>query len=254
VPINYYATNSELDHLFQSLNGFFFPGGGAAFPASAQYIYDKVVKANDNGDFTPLWGTCMGFQWLLMSQSRDSNILDPKSGQFDSYNISMNLDFTSAAKTSRIFSTASQEIMNVLATENVTMNNHHYGIYTDHFKSTNSLNSFFNLLSTNQDRKGVEFVSTIEAYKYPIYGTQWHPEKNPFEWSKVNGAPYEAINHSPNAVAVAQFTANFFVQEVRKNNHKFADPKEEEEVLIYNYQPTYTEEDFVQTYYFPKNF
>ena len=71
--------------------------------------------------------------------------------------------------------------MNVLGSENVTMNNHHYGIYTEHFHNTESLNTFFNVLSVNKDRKGVEFVSTMEAYKYPIYGTQWHPEKNSFE-------------------------------------------------------------------------
>ncbi len=37
VPINYYAQNDELDVLFHSLNGFFFVGGGAQYPASAQY-------------------------------------------------------------------------------------------------------------------------------------------------------------------------------------------------------------------------
>ena len=89
VPIDYYSTNEELDFLFSKLNGFFFPGGGAAFPKSAQYIFDKTVEANESGDYMPLWGTCMGFQWLLISATEDVNILDPKEGQMDSYNISM---------------------------------------------------------------------------------------------------------------------------------------------------------------------
>lgn len=46
VPVNYYANNSVLDTLFDSLNGFFFVGGGADFPPSAQYIFDKTVAAN----------------------------------------------------------------------------------------------------------------------------------------------------------------------------------------------------------------
>ena len=100
IPVNYYANTTELDAIFDSVNGFFFPGGGSAYPASAQYIYDRVVKANDKGDFMPLWGTCMGFQWLLISQSRNTNILDPKSGVFDSYNLSIPLDLTTAASTS----------------------------------------------------------------------------------------------------------------------------------------------------------
>lgn len=44
--------------------------------------------------------------------------------------------------------------------------------------------------------------------KYPIYGTQWHPEKLQFEWE-----PKEAISHSPDAVLVGQYMANFFVKQ-----------------------------------------
>ena len=124
----------------------------------------------------PLWGTCMGFQWLLIAASGDQNILDPPSGQFDAYNYSIPLEFTSAAQGSRMFSSAPEQLMTILATENVTMNNHHYGIYTEHFLQTPSLNGFFNILSVNKDRQGVEFVSTMESFNYPIYGVQWHPE------------------------------------------------------------------------------
>lgn len=93
VPIDYYSTHSDIDFLFPKLNGFFFPGGGATFPDSAQYVFDKTVEANEAGDYMPLWGTCMGFQWLLISATEDVNVLDPKSGQMDSYNISMNVSF-----------------------------------------------------------------------------------------------------------------------------------------------------------------
>jgi gamma-glutamyl hydrolase len=180
VPINYNAKDAELDEIFNSVNGIFFPGGGSAFPHSAQYMFDKVVAANQAGDHFPLWGTCMGFQWLLIATSKNTNILDPPSGQMDSYNLSIPLDFTAAAPQSRLFSKSGQ-IYTILERENVTMNNHHYGIYPAHFDATPALTSMFNVLSTNKDRKGVEFVSTIEAWKYPIYGSQWHPEKNDFE-------------------------------------------------------------------------
>ena len=52
------------------------------------------------------------------------------------------------------------------------------------------------------------FVSS--AYDYPFYGTQWHPEKNSFEWTT-----FEAINHSKEAVLVTQYVANFFVDQGR---------------------------------------
>jgi gamma-glutamyl hydrolase len=181
VPINYSATNAELDVIFQSINGLFFPGGGAVFPKSAQYMFDKVVAANQAGDYFPLWGTCMGFQWLLISATRNPNVLDPSNGQMDSYNYSIPLDFTAAAPSSRLFAHAGR-VYDILAKENVTMNNHHYGIYPEHFAKEPALTDMFQVLSNNNDRQGVPFVSTIEAFKYPIYGSQWHPEKNDFEY------------------------------------------------------------------------
>lgn len=253
VPINYYASKSELDAVFKGINGVFFTGGSAGFPSSAQYMFDKVVAANDAGDFFPMWGTCMGFQWLLMCAARSSSILDPPSGQMDSYNLSIALDFTSSAASSRLFANAGK-VFDILGTENVTMNNHHYGIYPDHFAKTSSLSSFYSMLSTNKDRKGVEFVSTIEAFKYPIYGSQWHPEKNTFEFGKTDGIPNEAINHSPNAIEIAQYTANFFVNQARGNFHAFATPEEEDAALIYNYAQAKTTGSFVQEYFFKNDF
>ena len=32
-------------------------------------------------------------------------------------------------------------------------------------------------------RKGLEYVSTIESKHHPFFGTQWHPEKPPFEFA-----------------------------------------------------------------------
>ena len=53
---------------------------------------------------------------------------------------------------------------------------------------------------------------------------------------------------------VAQYFANFFVSETRKNGHKFDSVEEEEENLIYNYSPVYTgradHSSFEQAYFF----
>jgi gamma-glutamyl hydrolase len=256
VPINYYATEDELDKLFDSLSGFFFVGGGSMFPDSAQYIFDKTVAANDKGDFAPLWGTCMGFQWLLLSAAHGDLKLDPSDGtQMDAENISLPLVFTDKAADSKLLGTAAPtNIQSILQTQNVTMNNHHYGIYPQHFDETPAVMNFYDALSTNKDRQGVAFISTIEAKKYPIFGTQWHPEKNNFEFQEANGIPLEAINHSPDAVLVSQYTANFFVNQARKSTHKFSNPQTEQQSLIYNYESVKTTGSFVETYFFKKDF
>lgn len=33
------------------------------------------------------------------------------------------------------------------------------------------------LLAVNSDREGRTYVSAVEAFDWPIYGVQWHPEK-----------------------------------------------------------------------------
>jgi gamma-glutamyl hydrolase len=62
--------------------------------------------------------------------------------------------------------------------------------------------------STNKDNQGLEFVSSFEHRQYPIYGVQFHPERNAYEWkvSKINP-------HSANAIAVGQYFANFLISE-----------------------------------------
>ena len=52
------------------------------------------------------------------------------------------------------------------------------------------------------------YLQFTTGKKYPIYGTQWHPEKLQFEWE-----PKEAISHSPDAILVGQYMANFFVKQ-----------------------------------------
>jgi gamma-glutamyl hydrolase len=146
VPINYYASKEELDNLFTSLNGFLFVGGGSAYPPSAQHIFDKTIEANDNGDYSPLFGVCMGFQWTFLAAANNEVSLDPSDGtQMDAENISLALDFTGAEKQSKFFKDAPQSIMDILGKENVTMNNHHYGVYPSSYDSTPAWKNFFNV-------------------------------------------------------------------------------------------------------------
>lgn len=54
----------------------------------------------------------------------------------------------------------------------------------------------------------VLFHHKTTGKKYPFFGTQWHPEKSQFEWE-----PKEAIDHSPDAIRIGQYMANFFVNQ-----------------------------------------
>jgi hypothetical protein len=56
------------------------------------------------------------------------------------------------------------------------------------------------------------FLSTVEAYRYPVYAFQFHPEAVQFDWTKSA----RFINRSVPSIAVASYLANFWVRECRK--------------------------------------
>lgn len=144
------------------------------------------------------------------------------------------IHYFSGYNTSKLFSKAPPEILKILATEPVTYNSHQYCFTKDNF-TRYGLSDNWKILATNKDRNGLEFISAFESDDYPFYGIQFHPEKNQFEFVRNYNIP-----HSLNAVKVAQYFANFFLEEARRNEHGFEDRQEERDALIYNYNPVFT--------------
>ncbi|XP_048122096.1 gamma-glutamyl hydrolase-like isoform X1 [Alosa alosa] len=152
----------------------------------------------------------------------------------------------SDAAESKLFKDFPPEVMTALATENITVNFHKWSISMENFTKSEELRNFYKILSTNTDGN-IEFISTMEAYDYPIYGVQWHPEKNAFEWSQTY------YPHTPSAIKTTFYMADFFVNEAKKNLHSFASEEEALKHLIQNHNPDFSGADgssFLQKYYF----
>ena len=257
MPLSYAATDDEVDAAFAQVNGALFMGGGAKLPPAARRLWGNAVAANARGDTFPVWGTCLGFEWVMQLASGDDGIL---TSGFDSENLTLPLNLTAGAQTSRLLKPAAampvpfdgRSIYDALALP-VTMNNHKYAVTPASFQASPALRQAFNILSTNNDRAGKEFISMVEHTSAPIWATQWHPEKNIFEQgaSLPSGAPYEVAKHTLAAVSVSQYFANFFVQQCRSSSHKFTSPTMEWASLIYNYTTSMDAyPQFVQTYFF----
>ncbi|XP_023250847.1 gamma-glutamyl hydrolase [Seriola lalandi dorsalis] len=245
VPIMINKTLEEYKTLFNSINGILYPGGSASITSSgyqraAKIFYDLAIEANDRGDYFPVWGTCLGYEQLTYLTS-GKNVLS----RTNTLDVSLPLDFTNETQDSRMFKLFPAELMTDLASEPLTANSHKWSVSLLTHNTNEELKKFYKILSTNMDGN-IEFVSTVEAYDYPIYGTQWHPEKNAFEWTR----PY--VSHSPSAVKTTFYMASFFVNEARKNFHSFESAEGESEALIYNYNPVYTGQQsvFEQKYFF----
>lgn len=246
VPIRINRTEEEYLKLFNSINGLLLPGGdinieNSQFTRTSKIFYKLAVKANDAGDYFPLWGTCQGFQQLTVLTA-NKNLLT----NTDTESVALPLTFTPASTTSRMFRQFPKNLLQSLAQESITGNFHSWSLSVQNYSRNSILKRFYKVLSTNTDGK-TEFISTMEAYRYPFYAVQWHPEKSPFEWIDK-----PAMVHSASAVQASFYTASFFISEARKNQHKFSSPQEEEKALIYNYIPMFKKEPFyfVQNYYF----
>ncbi|XP_078072379.1 gamma-glutamyl hydrolase-like [Mustelus asterias] len=236
VPISISLTEDQYQKLFYSINGLLLPGGGAnlktsQFSKNAALFYKLALQANNDGTHFPIWGTCLGFEELTVITSGKKLLINT-----DTSNVPLPLNFTKDAKDSRMFKDFPVDLMKALAVEPLTLNSHRWSLSVKNFTNNTELRNFYKILSTNMDSQGIEFISTMEALNYPIYAVQWHPEKNSFEWSRK-----KYIAHTPNAVKVTSYMAEFFVNEARKNWHQFCNETEEKNALIYNYAPIYTE-------------
>jgi len=256
VPLRVDHSWTELEYLVRNLNGVLFTGGGAdmyvpgsnppemtSYQETGCFIYNLIKRLNDQGIYYPLWGTCLGFQ--LLHQCARSNITTLQ--RFDGEPpYAQRNHFTRSASHSRLFrSKPGHYMMDLMAEENLQLLSHNFGIAPWEYKSFHNLSDTYNVLATMQDRNGNSFVSIIEAWDYPIYGTQFHPEKNIYEWDITVPIP-----HGKNAVRMATYLADFFASEARRNPNQFTTEEELKPWLIYNWDPLFLDGYFNQIFTF----
>ncbi|XP_066924525.1 gamma-glutamyl hydrolase A-like [Clytia hemisphaerica] len=242
IPILSTYSKKKVLKLVRSINGVLFPGGAAPlndsnYARAARWIFNEAIRINDfeKRPF-PLWGTCLGFEVLnvLGSGLSPNEILS----EYDSENLLLEIDFTKEAFDSRLFHTIDMGLMRKMMFKKLSLHMHQAGINPDVYEKNSRIRKMFKVLASNLDKKGKEFVSVIEGRKYPFYGTQFHPEKNIYEWTRN-----EKINHSPDAILAAQYFANFFVNEARKSyieNMPVRRLKHLEDHLMFRYSPVYS--------------
>jgi len=255
-PVMINQDDEYYEKMAKSLNGIVFPGGAASITNRSGYgragarLYEHVLKLNDEGTPLPLWTTCLGFEMLLylatsdtpegltnpLSPCRASNRRDP-------------LYFTNAWSSSRLFGDAPPSLVWALNSRNITSNFHKYCVLPETMKEL-GLDESFVVLSTSTDDDGLEYVSTVEHRRLPIYGTQWHPEKPAYEWRDgLSGIP-----RGKDAIDANHHLMRVFAEHARRNNQSFGSDEEASQHLIYRHEPypvqTLYRSSFLQVYFF----
>merc|ERR1711892_268051 len=237
VPVIIGREESYYKALFKQLNGLLLPGGNAplvgkgGYAEVGQQFFEMAKKAVDEGDFFPIWGTCNGFELLTVLSSNDTSRLT----SCNSEDQASPLHLIPKWGSSGVLGSAPPDVIKEVTEEKISINFHHFCLTPTNFTKY-GLDKFWNPLTYSFDTYNLEYLSILEAKKYPFIATQFHPEKNIFEWS-----PREPmIPHSSAAVHVSLYFATHLVNMARRSSHRFRDRETEESFLIYNFHPVYT--------------
>jgi len=94
-------------------------------------LIELAIEANDKGDFFPVWGTCLGFEVMMISIAKNTTILTT----FNSTNHSMKLKFFEKATKSDIFKDMPERMKYFLVHEKAMFFNHKLGVSNETFNT-----------------------------------------------------------------------------------------------------------------------
>lgn len=221
-----HLNDSQIEDFVGRVNGLLIPGGGTKlqhangslteWSRKVKVAYDKAKSLNDNGVHFPIWAVCMGFQLIHAIEAPFPGVV--MYDYFTSVNEATNLQWVSDARSSRLFADMPDDLIHKLETEPLTFENHHDGILLDAYSKFPELTYAFWPLAIATDPSGSKYLAVVEHRAYPIFSVQFHPEKSTTVW-----LPNLPIPHSPDAIRVTQYFANFLIAQARLNENSFGD-------------------------------
>ena len=218
ILIHHWYSHEILDEITSKINGILLPGVlrkknslDNLWESNAKYLINKSIEKK-----IPIIGICRGFLLLSSIIGNNMNILSLYNNK-RAFNVEI-IPESFKAKLFSLFQPKNFEEMKNLLT---TPFYHIRGIIPEDFKKNKILNENFIITSYGYDKNGKKFIGSIESKnmsKFEIYGLQFHPEKAPY----IRHPRYKNKQTS-DTIERSQLIALFFVNECKKNNHKFSE-------------------------------
>ena len=268
VPIRYDMPKRVIEQMMSLVNGILITGGSTAlfrektarcrfsrildrkkscpspYMRTVHRIVRRATQLQRAGNPFPLWGTCLGFEALLISLSR----FTLRRSKVLSTNHSLNLkqNAGSAAFFRHYFGAG--------LTRSVSQNpiiyfNHKFGFRPRRVQTNKQLGGQVQVLATTKLETGEEIVSMVRHRTLPFIGVQFHPEKIQFEHRAS-----VSTNVSNASIEASHTMAMLFFDLVNQNQNEIENEKELEALLIYNYTLYKSSGPYEQMYVFPKVF
>jgi len=224
IPVPYDTTDYEM--YFSIIKGLFIPGGETTYIIKNKTFVETVTKffelSLQKDEYFPIWGTCFGFEMLMFLIGGFTHLKKyPAAGFYP-------LHITSDGYSSKMFRSFPKNYLNYLQNYKSCNNNHDFGISPADFMANDNLRRFYNIIGTSMDDNGKEYVAAIEGKFYPVYGVQWHPERQ-----RTTG-----------------YFVDFFISELKKNGHHCGTQPFLRTVMKYNKCIQYPEHKNLGCYFF----
>ena len=163
VPILTKWSDHELGTIFNSINGVLIPGGGASLEDSkymhnVKLLLKMAEDANENGDYFPIWGTCLGMEAMLVACEGISVL-----GDADAIDLAMPTKLVEDAKQSSLLASANEDLLQTLSSLPIKYHFHKKCVYKDVFLESKELSTKYSVISYDEDRQNRSFVSIIEG-------------------------------------------------------------------------------------------
>jgi gamma-glutamyl hydrolase len=180
IPLFYHYSKAQLEDLLSKINGVFLPGGEMPidrdnlWTSNIQVILDYATKQNDKGNPFPIWATCLSYEAIMYLSS----------GRKDNMTVLTHVEGQRGLPNPLIIKTTNSVLIKALNADEIKAATTGTGVLWFHqnwavtlktYQETPEINSFWKLVSTSITAMGVEQVSTVEAFNYPYFMTQYHP-------------------------------------------------------------------------------
>eukprot|EP00428_Durinskia_dybowskii_P059395 CAMPEP_0170334878 /NCGR_PEP_ID=MMETSP0116_2-20130129/68475_1 /TAXON_ID=400756 /ORGANISM="Durinskia baltica, Strain CSIRO CS-38" /LENGTH=270 /DNA_ID=CAMNT_0010588253 /DNA_START=67 /DNA_END=876 /DNA_ORIENTATION=+ len=185
----------------------------APFAVFSRWVWETALKMN-----LPFWGTCLGFEQMLLYSSGEQ-FPGPLTEGWHSMEKFMPLNFSEPLPEGSMFADWPESVKSAAAGNPWTWHAHTLAVSTEDFAKRPAVRDFWQVLATNVDGRGKEFVSVVQARNgLPFFATQFHPEKNANEFEipfTPSGFTGSLPAHSAGAIDVMNRLGAFFVDQAR---------------------------------------
>jgi len=116
-----------------------------------------------------------------------------------------------------------------------------FGVAHTQYLFSPILNDFFKVTSYGDDLDGKRYINSVEAYDYPIFGVQFHPELISYTNHDLEGSP-----NSIEAIRIAFQFSLFIKSQVisRQSNFKWDRLNKYDMVNTYTKTPEFHDEKY----------